>query len=236
VPLARDLHPEFGYVGSAPKLFRKLGLVSAFVVFGLMAGASGVALFMAGPDPDPDPMNAMALAPAEALVSTSRPSASPAEAKAIEGQETLNASVTPSWQCRDLHLGDDCTSARVRSSRPAPAMNERPAIAAVAIGHRDDPAALPPQPAVAIAAIPETPPDASAVPDSGEVPAPPRLRQRASLLRLLPIIHERAAVTSRGARDPTPGGPVTVVKPITLEVRGSGDGSGTCTRPPVRAG
>jgi hypothetical protein len=172
VPLARDLHPEFGYVGSAPKLFRKLGLVSAFVVFGLMAGASGVALFMAGPDPDPDPMNAMALAPAEALVSTSRPSASPAEAKAIEGQETLNASVTPSWQCRDLHLGDDCTSARVRSSRPAPAMNERPAIAAVAIGHRDDPAALPPQPAVAIAAIPETPPDASAVPDSGEVPAP----------------------------------------------------------------
>jgi hypothetical protein len=59
---------------------------------------------------------------------------------------------------------------------------------------------------------------------------PPLLRQRASLLRLLPIIHERAAVTSRGARDPTPGGPVTVVKPITLEVRGSGDGSGSCTR------
>jgi hypothetical protein len=67
---------------------------------------------------------------------------------------------------------DDCTSARVRSSRPAPAMNERPAIAAVAVSHRDDPAALPPQPAVAIAAIPETPPDASVTPDNGEVPAP----------------------------------------------------------------
>jgi hypothetical protein len=28
VPFARDLHPEFGYIGSAPKLFRKLGLAA----------------------------------------------------------------------------------------------------------------------------------------------------------------------------------------------------------------
>ena len=53
MPLARDLHPEFGYIGSAPKLFRKLGLVSAFVAFGLMAGVSGIAVFMAGPVPIP---------------------------------------------------------------------------------------------------------------------------------------------------------------------------------------
>jgi hypothetical protein len=170
VPLARDLHPEFGYVGSAPRLFRKLGLVSAFVVFGLMAGASGVAVFMAGPEPDP--MNAMALAPAEALISTSASSALPATAKAVEGQKAFNAGVTQS-PCRDYvseRLGDDCTSVRVH--RPHPAMNERPAIAAVAIGHREDPAALPPQPAVPVAAIPEIPPDGSAVPAvSGEVPA-----------------------------------------------------------------
>jgi hypothetical protein len=170
VPLARDLHPEFGYVGSSPRLFRKLGLVSAFVVFGLMAGASGVAVFMAGPEPDP--MNAMALAPAEALIGTSASSALPATAKAIEGQKAFNAGVTQS-PCRDYvseRLGDDCTSVRVHRLRPA--MNERPAIAAVAIGHREDPAALPPQPAFPVAAITETPPDGSAVPAvSEEVPA-----------------------------------------------------------------
>ena len=44
---ARDLHPEFGYLGSAPRVFRKLGLVFSFVAFGIVAGASGVAVFMA---------------------------------------------------------------------------------------------------------------------------------------------------------------------------------------------
>ena len=53
MPLARDLHPEFGYVGSAPRLFRKLALVLAFLVIGLIAGVSGVAVFVASPDPDP---------------------------------------------------------------------------------------------------------------------------------------------------------------------------------------
>ena len=172
MPLARDLHPEFGYIGSAPKLFRKLGLVSAFVAFGLMAGASGIAVFMAGPDPDP--MHAMALAPSEALLSTPPASAPPANAVAAEEQKTLNAGVTlpPCGGYVSERLGDDCSSFRMHRSRTVPAMNERPAIAAVAIGRRDEPAALPPQPAVNVAAIPQTPPDDSAVPaDSAEVPA-----------------------------------------------------------------
>ena len=172
MPLARDLHPEFGYIGSAPKLFRKLGLVSAFVAFGLMAGVSGIAVFMAGPDPDP--MHAMALAPSEALLSTPPASAPPANAVAAEEQKTLNAGVTlpPCGGYVSERLGDDCSSFRMHRSRTVPAMNERPAIAAVAIGRRDEPAALPPQPAVNVAAIPQTPPDDSAVPaDSAEVPA-----------------------------------------------------------------
>jgi hypothetical protein len=166
VPLARDLHPEFGYTGSAPKLFRKLGLVSAFVAFGLMAGVSGIAVFMAGPEPDP--MHAMALAPSEALLSTPPASAPPAKAMAA-GEQKLPP-------CRDYvseRLGDDCSSFRIHRSRQVPAMNERPAIAAVAIGRRDEPAVLSPQPAVNVAAIPQTPPDDSAVPaDSAEAPAP----------------------------------------------------------------
>ena len=154
VPLARDLHPEFGYVGPVPGML-KLGYVSAFVVFGLVAVVSGVTVFMAAPDTDP--MNAMALAPAVALTSTSPSSASPAKAKATEGQEILNAGVIQS-PCGDNvgeRLSDDCASERMRSSRPALAVNERPAIAAVAIGHREDPVAVTPQLAAPVAAIPE---------------------------------------------------------------------------------
>ena len=168
MPLARGLHPELGYVGSAPSLRRKLGLVSASVVVGLMTWASGVAVFMAGPDPDP--MNAMALAPAEAP---------PAATKTIE----INATV-----CRDSvgeRLGDDCTSTRMHSSGPAPAMSERPAIAVVAIGHLDDPATLPPQSAIAIAAIPATPPDAAPA-NSGEVPGPAVAPEGKSAV---PVVH-----------------------------------------------
>ena len=164
MPLARDLHPEFGYVGPTPRML-KLGYASAFVVFGLVAIVSGVTVFMARPDTDP--MNAMALAPAEALSpSTSPSSASPAKAKATEAQEILNAGVIQS-PCRDdvgERLSDDCASERMRKSRPVLAVNERPAIAAVAIGHREDPVAVTPQLAAPVAAIPEPPQDASAVP------------------------------------------------------------------------
>jgi len=41
-----DLHPEFGYVGR-PSVRRKLGLVLAFLVFGLVAVGSGLAVVMA---------------------------------------------------------------------------------------------------------------------------------------------------------------------------------------------
>jgi hypothetical protein len=123
VPLARDLHPEFGYVGSAPRLFRKLGLVLAFIVFGLVAGASGVAVFTAGPDPDP--MNAMALAPAEALISASSSTplalAESDAAEAVSGQKTFKAGA-----CREFiaeRLGGDCApgSAEAADAADVPA-------------------------------------------------------------------------------------------------------------------
>jgi hypothetical protein len=143
----------------------KLGYVSAFVVFGLLAVASGVTVFMAAPDTDP--MNAMALAPAEApSPSVSPSSASPTKAKATEGQEILNAGVIQ-LPCRgDVgeRLSDDCASERMRRSRPVVAVNERPAIAAVAIGHREDPVAVTPQLAAPVAAIPQPPQETSAVP------------------------------------------------------------------------
>ena len=62
--LVRVLHPEFGYVGTSS--FCRTFM--ALLVCGLLAGASGVAIFKA--EPDPDPRDAMALAPAETLGST----------------------------------------------------------------------------------------------------------------------------------------------------------------------
>jgi hypothetical protein len=181
LPFAHDLHPEFGYVGS-PRLCRKLGLVLGFIVFGLVVGANGFAVFME--DPDPDPMHAMALAPAEARDSarSSLPTAT-AQTKAVEAtltKKTSNAGGIKS-PCRENiteRLGSDCTSGKARKPRPVQAINERPAIAAVLIGHRDGPAVLPSEPEIPVAATPHIP-DGSAKPEDAaeaaivkESPAP----------------------------------------------------------------
>jgi hypothetical protein len=171
VPLARDLHPEFGYMGSGPRLWRKLGLVLAFIAFGLVAAASGVTVFMAGPEPDP--MHAMALAPAEPLIRLPG-SAPPAAADAVSAQRTAKAGRIKPPPCREnamANLGGDCTPGR--APKPVQAANERPAIATVAIGHGDGPAILPSEPAIAVAATPQTP-DGSAMPaDAAEAPPVP---------------------------------------------------------------
>jgi hypothetical protein len=146
VSRVRVWHPEFGYVGtsSASRLFM------AFVVCGLFAGAISVAIF--NPEPDHDPMDAMALAP-EALIapkpdqlatqSEIRPVTNEPSAKKTDEKGT-NASRKEGWikpTCRE-NLGEvpegDCTPVRVVRVRPVRAVNERPLIAAVPIGHRDD--------------------------------------------------------------------------------------------------
>jgi hypothetical protein len=164
VPLARDLHPEFGYVGFAPRLFRRLGIVLSFVAFGMVACASVAAVFLAGSDPDP--MNAMALAPTEALGGATKATL-PASAQARAAQassskgdkaEGINKTAAIKPPCRESSgQPDDCTFVRAHKPRPALAVNERPAIAAVPIGRRDEPAALPLEvPAVPVAAAPQT--------------------------------------------------------------------------------
>jgi hypothetical protein len=178
VPLARDLHPEFGYVGS-PRLCRKLGLALAFIVVGLVAIANGVAVFMA--DPDPDPMHAMALAPAEALDNVKRsPPTVTAETRAVEATLAQKTSKTGDIKspCRNIteQLGGDCSSGKALKPRSVLAVNERPAIAAVLIGHRDGPAVLPSEPEIP-AATPDIP-DSSAKPvDAAEVAPAPVVRE-----------------------------------------------------------
>jgi hypothetical protein len=150
----RDLHPEFGYIGT-PSFCR--GFI-AFVVCGLVAGASAVTIYKA----DPDPMNAMALAPADALGSTARPTprgiakSNSGKGEFAKETPTMGAINSRCQKNATENLGGDCIAGQTRRPRFILALNERPAIAAVPIGHRDDPAVLPPEPAApVVAALPE---------------------------------------------------------------------------------
>jgi hypothetical protein len=153
VPFARDQYPEFEHAGSAP---RKLGLALAFVI----AGASGIAVFMADSDPGPDPMNAMALAPVEALSSainaisaetTKTPVAEPAFVKTVPKVGGSNPPCQKETTAENL--SGDCALGKAHKPRPV-AVNERP-IAAAPIGDRNGPALLPSEPAIPVAATPD---------------------------------------------------------------------------------
>ena len=159
------MHPEFGYAVTS----NFLRPFTAFVVCGLVAGAISFAIFDSGPDPDP--MDAMALAPPEALIApklvqpatqsekglANRPSAQKADEEGANASRKAG-SIKPT--CRE-RLGEvrDCTPVRVVRMRPPRAVNERPLIAAVPIGHRDDPAMLPASPQTGVGPLPTDPPE-----------------------------------------------------------------------------
>jgi hypothetical protein len=207
VPFARDLHPEFGYVGTAPRVLRRLRLVLSFVVLGIVGGASGVALFMASPDFDPgtnaNPLGAMALAPAEALIDPklALPAAQPAPRLADESgaNKTDVGSTKPT--CRES-LGEaqegECIRARVVRVRPSRAVNEQPLIAAAPIGHRDDPTVVP--------ALPSAPAEGSSWPAAppekpSAIPAPTEM-----------AIAEATPADTTPAAEPTPPAPEVTSK------------------------
>ena len=178
MPLARDLHPEFGYIGNAPAVLRKLGFAIAFVAFGLIAAISNFSVFVAQPD---DPMTAMALAPEQGLNSAAPAAPTlPVQDKSVEASFT-DKGTTASRPCGGAitaNSGVDCIPTRMHRSRSVPSVNERPAIAAVAIGHRDESAVLPSEPAASFAAAPNsaeisaTPPEAPAESAAAETPPP----------------------------------------------------------------
>jgi hypothetical protein len=164
----RELHPELGYIGTPS--FARGFLV--FVVCGLIAGVSALTMFKA--EPDPDPMSAMALAPPEAQSNTARPTSLDSEiGKSIsvngEARETPTSGAIKS-RCEKsaTDLAGDCVAGQIRRARSILALNERPAIAAAPIGHRVDPAVLPPEPAAPALAVPRKDADA---PVRAEMPA-----------------------------------------------------------------
>ena len=155
VPFACDLHPEFGYLGSASRVFRRLRLVVSFVALGVLGAASGVAVFMASPASDlgisANLLDAMALAPSGSLIL-----ALPEHSAKWICEPSLNSA-----------REGDCIRLEIGKVRPLRALNERPLIAAVPIGHRDDPASLasPPSAPVEASPSPVAPPEQpSAIP------------------------------------------------------------------------
>ena len=183
MPIACTLHPEFGYFGSIPRLFRKSCIVFALMVFGLVSGVGAVTIFKAASDPDA--MSAMALAPAEGLSSTARSTPTGiAESNSRKG-EFAQEDPTMKPRCQKNateHLGGDCIAGQTRRPRSTLALNERPAVAAVPIGHRDDPAVLPPKPAAPVvadtASAAETPSAEPTLPASLPSAAPTKTRER----------------------------------------------------------
>jgi hypothetical protein len=104
----------------------------AFVVCGVVAGTISIAVFNS--EPDHDPMDAMALAPGD---------------KGKAGLIKPTCGESPG-EVRE----SDCTPIRVVRIQPPGAVNERPLIAAVPIGHRDGPTVLPASPPAPIALSP----------------------------------------------------------------------------------
>ena len=159
MPLTRDLHPEFGYLGSLHLFGRKLGLVLVFIGFGVVAGMSGLAVFMA--DEQPDPMKAMALAPPDAMSRDPGfvlPAPVDASAPVVPAQKPVETK-TFRPACQE-GSAVDCALPnvpKVHRVRPTPAANERPAIAAVPIGRVDPPQVVP-------AEATPTPPSSEPVP------------------------------------------------------------------------
>jgi hypothetical protein len=146
-----NLHPEFGYIGPSYRRLRALRNALALTVFGLLAGATGIAVFMAAPDSDP--MHAMALVPPQDLpgaagslrtTATDAGAAAAARASSTDAQTSLPCLENPEQR-------GNCVFVRARRPRPLRALNERPAIAAVAIGHPDGPAVLRSEPDIPVA-------------------------------------------------------------------------------------
>jgi hypothetical protein len=174
-----SLHPEFGYIGTPG--FRR-GVI-AFAVCGLVAGTCGIAIFKAA-DPEPDPMRAMAFVPVDAVSSAARltPTAMPERSSGRSKFSEVGA-IKP--RCAE--------AGRTRRPRFVVALNERPAIAMVPIGRRDDPAVHPPEATAPVAA----PEDADVAPSAVTASVEPTPTSVAAVIRTKPRARPREMARRR---------------------------------------
>jgi hypothetical protein len=159
VPLACDRHPEFGYLCPSAGLRRKLRLAVAAVTFGLMAGASGMAVLVA--DRDSRPPRATAPAPPQAVSEKTSPESKTVVAPvapATFARKSLQAeAIKPACRENRWEYLDGCASGAARKARTVHVPAQPPAIAAVAIGHREGRPIPPSQRAMPVADPPDAP-------------------------------------------------------------------------------
>jgi hypothetical protein len=214
---APAVHPEFGYLGSSPRSWRNAGVVvSLLAVLGLAAEAAGSKFLISQHPSGSDPRNAMALAPAQSSIGPIRAAENmtgdiqPPQLEAKSGR--LKPGTEP--------VRDDCTPGRAARRRPTSAMNTPPAIAAVPIGHRPDPAVLPREGAVAVVAAlpaPAEPPGAAdaATPSARTLQAP--LPTSAPVKRGGASAVERSGAHANVARAHSRGDVIAAAKPTQPE-------------------
>jgi hypothetical protein len=164
----RGLLPEFAYFCPSSDLRRKFTLAVAFSAFGLVAGASGVALLVAADDSDPRSAFALASPPppsAETAIATpaaEMPAAETPTAEAVVAQKVAKVEALPTRQPQV-----------VRAVTAPPATREAP------IGHSSEPAEAAARSATFVANAPSleegtvTPTDATAPAPTAETPPPP---------------------------------------------------------------
>lgn len=131
---AYNFNPEFSCFCLAPNLRHKAGLVLAFVVFGSIAGASGVVLQMTGHEPNADgrsviaaiPLNPSAtlstvVSPAFSAVSApdNRQSGSPANSAQAAPVDAITAAVTAPATTSATELSQQPVAASRKTRRAA---------------------------------------------------------------------------------------------------------------------
>ena len=172
----RGLIPEFTHFRSAPNLRRKLTLALAFTAFGLVAGASGIALLVA--EDDSDPRSAFALArlpsPAEeraATIATIETPATPVAQAVLPPQVAKVETLKPCARGASGTPEADCDSGASRKPEVALAVTAPPAAGDVPSGQSGEPAEAAPRPVALVANAPPLE-EGIVAPANATVPAP----------------------------------------------------------------
>jgi hypothetical protein len=131
---AYNVHPEFSCFCLSPNLRRKAGLALAFIVFGSIAGASGVVVQMAGHEPSADGRSVIAAIPLNpsATLSTivtsasdNRQSGSPTNSARTAPVDAITAVVTAPATTSATELPRQPVAASKKSQKTARSQTRR---------------------------------------------------------------------------------------------------------------
>jgi len=111
------LHPEFGCFCLSPNLRRRAGLALAFIVFGSIAGASGVVMQIAGHEPDTNGRSVIAAIPLNTSATLSTAIVSPAS-PAVTAPHSRQDSASPSNSAQAAPV-DAISTAAIEPGTPA---------------------------------------------------------------------------------------------------------------------